>query len=351
MKLGTTISSVAHVAILSWGLIAVGAPEPLTVSDVEALPIDIVPIEEITQAVRGAKEAELSEKPAPKPTKKQEPTPEAQNTGETENDTKVENDEKPSPVPVKKAEEATKAPEPTPRPTPEPEPVEKAEPTAEATEVAALPDPKTPITPIPPTEEPKVSEDGLEKFAKLPDTVPVPSSRPAPPKPNTAKTNDRKKLTELASNSSGKPDAKKTKKTKDEVANLINKQKSSSGGKKSSTQTAALGNTTGRTTGKLSKSELDALRSAISRCSTGLSGQLISEDLRIKVVIQLAPDGSIKKIPVIDTAGGTTAEQKRFGAAMLRAIKRCAPYDFLPKDKYETWAEIVPTFYPAQMFQ
>jgi len=327
MKLGTTLSSVAHVAIISWGLWAGVAPEPMEVPDVESVPIDIIPFEDIANAVQGAQEAEVTDTPAPTPTKK--------------------------PLQVPETSEAAKAPVPEPKPTPEPKPVEKVEqPTAKATEVAALPDPATPVVPEPPapTPEPEVSEDGLEKLIEE-NRIPVPkvAVRPKPAKPNTAKTDDRKQLAELTK-AAGKPDAPKKKEAKKETK-LQNKKKASSGGQKKSTKTASLGTSQGKPAGKLSRSEMDALRSAVERCASGISGQLISENLQIKIVIKLAPDGSIKSIPVVDTVGGTSAEQRRYGPAMLRAVKRCAPYDFLPKDKYNTWAEIVPTFYPAKMFQ
>jgi len=350
MKLGLTLSTSAHALVLFWGLVAVSAPEAMKVADVEALPIDIVPIEELTKAVEGEKEAKVSEKkPAPKPTKKKEPTPEAQNTGETKDDTKSVEVPKSAPVPVKKQAEAPDpAPKPVAKPQPEPEVEDLIKEAAKATELAALNDPKTPVVPEPPVEKPELQEEG-EQFAKLPDSVPVPKVRPAPPKPNTAKAQKRKKEDKKASKKSGGTKATK-KNTVDEVQKLINKAEPSAGGAKSSKQLASLGTSKGKA-GKLSQSELDALISRISNCSTGLSGRIISDDLRIKVVIRLKPNGDVASIPVIDTYGGTLDERKRYSRDILRFIKRCAPYDFLPKDKYETWAEIVPTFHPAKMFQ
>ena len=353
MKLGTTLSSVAHVAILSWGLLAVSAPAPLEVADVESVPIDIIPIEEFANEVKGAKEAEVTRTPTPKPTKKPETVSEALHIGDAAKDVNVETEEVADDTPTEETAETSKAPVPEPKPTPEPKPAEKIkEPTAKATELAALPDPATPVTPETPspTPEPEVLEDGLEKLIEE-NRIPVPkvAVRPKPAKPNTAKTNDRKELAALTK-ATGKPDAPKKKEAKKETK-LQDKKKASSGGQKKSTKTAALGTSKGKSSGKLSRSEMDALRSAVEGCASGISGQLISENLQIKIVIQLAPDGSIKKIPVVDTLGGTQAERKRYGSAMVRAVKRCAPYDFLPKDKYDTWAEIVPTFYPAKMFQ
>lgn len=362
MKLGTTLSGVAHVAILSWGLLSASAPPPLEVADVDSVPIDIIPIEALANAVQGAQEAEVTDTPAPKPTKKPEVNPEAANVGDSSKDVNVKAEEVADDAPTEETSEAANAPIPEPKPKPKPKP----------TEVAALP---KPVKPEPPVEQPKVEpkpvekvepikeapepepepvikEDAVEKLIRQ-NKIPVPAvavrPKPKPVKPNTAKTNDRKQLAELAK-ASGKPDAPKKKTAKKETK-LQNKKKASSGGQKKSTKTASLGTKKGKSSGKLSRSEMDALRSAVERCASGLSGQLISDNLSIKIEIKLAPNGSIKSIPSVDVQGGTAAEQRRYGPAMLRAVKRCAPYDFLPKDKYDTWAEIVPTFYPSKMFQ
>lgn len=349
MKLGITLSSAAHIAILSWGLVAISAPESLQVQDVEALPVDIIPIEELTKNVAGSEEAPVAETPSPEQTEADKPKPEAQNIGDKKIDSEaVENAQKESPVPVEKSEVAPKAEQPAPKPEPKPEPVKEAEQTpVETTEVAAKPEPKTDITPEQPADEAQQPLAG-EQFAALPETVAAPITRPQPPKPNVAKTNERKKVEDLIKEAGGQKDGQEEKKD-ETVKNKVNKAESAGGGAKESTKTAALGTRKGNA-GKLSQSEMDALISAISQCSTGLSGRRISEDLRIKVIMKLDRDGN-----VIDAQagpiGGTAEERKRFPRDVLRFVKRCAPYDFLPKDKYETWAEIVPTFYPAQMFQ
>jgi len=88
----------------------------------------------------------------------------------------------------------------------------------------------------------------------------------------------------------------------------------------------------------------------ISKCATGLSGQLISDDLIIKVIFELDMNGNVTQIPAIITNDGTTLEQRRFGVLSHRWVQRCAPYDFLPKEKYEIWAKNEVTFRPAKMF-
>ena len=67
MKSSVTISSVAHVAILSWGLLNLSAPEPMVI-DLGANTIIDVESSEESQIAEGEKQAELSDTSAPKPT-------------------------------------------------------------------------------------------------------------------------------------------------------------------------------------------------------------------------------------------------------------------------------------------
>src|ERR671911_640364 len=70
MKTGLTTSVVMHAALLGFGLFTLSAPSALEVADVEALPVDIVPIEEITQIQQGDKTATVKQperKPAAAP--------------------------------------------------------------------------------------------------------------------------------------------------------------------------------------------------------------------------------------------------------------------------------------------
>lgn len=345
MKLGVSVSSAAHVAILAWGLISLSGPEPLDVADVEAFTVDIVPIEEITKSIQGEKSEELTAKPAPTPTKKPEETPEAENVGETDNDTKAPREVEPKPVPVEKAATSPEPPAPSPTEDTGQKPEEQPAP---ATELAALSDPAVPATEEPAAEIPEIAEAG-EQFAKLPDSVPVPAIRPKPPKPTTAKTPERKKPkkepAKAASNSAQQAETS----TQDKISALLNKQEPASGGAKSSTEQASLGTELTNGADKLSQSEMDALRAAIERCSTGFGGGEISEDLKITITIELGPDGFIIGDPLAEARGGTSEERTRFARAMLRSVLRCAPYD-LPAAKYNAWSRVIPTFYPAQMF-
>ena len=56
MKTGLTTSVVMHAALLGFGLFSLSAPKAFDVADVEALPVEIVPIESMTQIPAGRQE-------------------------------------------------------------------------------------------------------------------------------------------------------------------------------------------------------------------------------------------------------------------------------------------------------
>ena len=87
MKAGLATSVVMHAALLGFGLLSLSAPAPLDVGDVEALPVDIVPMEEMTQIQEGDKKAPMAEKPAPMPTKRPDAVADAQKIGDNDIDT------------------------------------------------------------------------------------------------------------------------------------------------------------------------------------------------------------------------------------------------------------------------
>lgn len=350
MRLGVALSSTAHAAVLAWGLLSFSAPAPLEVADVEALPIDIVPIEEFTQSVQGDKKADLSETPAPKPTQRPDVVENAENIGESQNDLKPQPEAKPAEQPVEVAKAETPPPSPTPTPAPKQEtevPPAPEDTPAPTTEMAALNEPAVPVTEEVPSEEATPAE-ASEQFASLQDVSVVPTRRPEPPKPKTAETTKRKKPEKPASTKSASSD-KKEEKVTDEIASLLNKQEPASSGAKKSDQQASLGTRKPSKSGKLSTSEMDALRAAIEQCWSVPAGLADAEDMRVTVTIRLLPDGSIEGRPDVQATGGESGARRAFAGSARRAVQKCAPYS-LPKEKYDTWAEVVVNFSAAEMF-
>ena len=69
MRVGITVSTLGHLAILGFGFIAFPDAEPFQAEKIEALPVDLVTIAEFTDLAEGNKRAEVApeESPQPKP--------------------------------------------------------------------------------------------------------------------------------------------------------------------------------------------------------------------------------------------------------------------------------------------
>lgn len=349
MKAGLTTSVALHAALIGFGLISLSAPKPFEVVDVESLPVDIIPIEQLTQIQQGDKKAPVNDKPTPKETQKTETVPDAEKVGEN----KIDTDKKATPEVTPKEVEAAATPKSVPKPEPKPVDLKKPEPVAEpepktaavpATEATPEPQPKQEVKPDPVTEA--IAADQTEADAvQLPTEAPAPEARPKPPQAQTAKAPDKKDAKKPATEATAKPKTEEKEFDADEVAALLNKEKASGGGAKRSTQTASLGGD--KTTGgsKLSQSEMDALRGQLSGCWSVPAGAAGSENLRVSVRFQLDRAGTLEGPPVIESPSGN----RPFDESAVRAINKCKTFN-LPADKYETWAEIVVNFDPSEMF-
>lgn len=57
--------------------------------------------------------------------------------------------------------------------------------------------------------------------------------------------------------------------------------------------------------------------------------------------------GAIVDSPEIEAVGGSEAARKNLSAAALRAVLFASPFTMLPKEKYESWKEVVLRFEPS----
>lgn len=376
MKAGLTTSVVLHAAALGFGLFALSAPAPLDAGAQESFPVDIVPMAEFAESVKGDKKAPVSEKPAPVPTTRPETMAEAQNIGDNDVDLSTPPTDKPakrevetaaapppSPDPAPKPAEEPK-PEPTPAPTPEPTPAPTPEPTpAPKPEPTPAPQPEVKPEPVPEKPEPAPQAEALP----LPTSAPAPQTRPQP-EPKPTQTAEAEKPKEPERKEQEKP--KKTEETKkpdkaketaaaqkpkseektfdsDEVAALLNKAAAQGGGAKRSTDTASLGGK--KTTGaKLSSSEMGALSSQLAGCWSIPAGAEGVESLRVSVRFRLDPSGKLDGEPAVDTSSGNSA----FDRSAIRAVQKCNVEGLqVPTGKAEVWASgVVVNFDPSEMF-
>jgi colicin import membrane protein len=387
LKAGLTTSVILHAAVLAFGLFSLSGPSALEVTDVESLPVDIVPLSEITQIQQGDKKATMRDKPAPTPTQRPDIVADAQKVGENTVDTDkpVTPEAKPTPVEVAAAPPPapeTKEPpknEDVPKPKEEPKPVP-------ATEVAPVPQPKEEVKPdpvkqpepkpvpvkqpepkpTPPKEQtaeqkpqPEVKPDAVAEAiaaeqpaeaVQLPDSAPAPDARtkPQPAQAETAKAPDRKNADKPVKEASSKPKSADNA-LDDKIAALLNKQKASGGGAKRSTEQASLGGEKSTGGSKLSQNEMDALRQKLGGCWSIPAGVDDASTLKVSVRFQLDRSGQLQGRPQVVAGGAASGPGRTAAESAVRAVQKCAPFN-LPADKYDTWAEVVVNFDPSDMF-
>jgi len=350
MKTGLIVSTSLHAALIGFGLFTLSAPRALEVADVEAFPVDIVPVSEITQIQQGEREAPVAERAAPTPTSRPEPVPDARNVGENTVDLPTP----PTPAPSPREVQTAAAPPPSPEPAPKlaekspPVPAETKPEPVPATEMTPEPQPKQEVRPDP-APETAVAETPEAEAVALPDSAPSPQARPQPPQAQTAKAPERKNAEKPAEREARKPKSEDREFNADQIAALLNRDKPSGGGAKRSSEQAALG---GReTTGgaKLTQSEMDALRGQIQRCWNIPAGAMDAENLKVSVQFKLSRSGELEGRPEIVSGGGGGGVERAAAESARRAILQCAPYN-LPADKYEAWADVIVHFDPRDMF-
>lgn len=315
MKAGLTTSLLAHATVLGVGLFTVSPPRSFDVDDVESLPVDIVPIESITQIQEGDREAPALETPSPKPTERVQPVENALKTGDNDEDLKnpPTPELQPKPVETALAPTATEEPAPKPdvKPEPQPEPEQTPDPVAE-TIAEQEPDPES---------------------ADVPIDVPVPTPKPKTAPPKTAKT----------------PKSDPVDEKTDQVAALLNQEKAAGGGAKRATKQASLGGERTTRGSTLTQSEMDALRGQIQRCWSVPAGVSGAEDLKISIKMRLDKSGEIEGRPEVIAGGGGSGIGQIAAESARRAVLRCAPFK-LPASKYDAWADVIVHFDPSDMF-
>jgi colicin import membrane protein len=350
MRVGLVASTALHAVVLGWGLISLSAPRPLEVADVESFPVDIVPIDTITQIQRGDREAPLAERAAPIPTTRPHEVPDAQNVG----DNSVDQDAPPTPKPSQRTVETAAAPPPSPEPAPRPaeQPRETAsvpEPApAPATERAPQPAPQQAVVPDS-APETAVAETAEAEAVQLPQSAPSPMARPQPPQAQTAKAPEPREAEKPAQQQAQRPRSEETQFNADEVAALLNREQSQGGGARRTQEQAALGGRQATGGSKLTQSEMDALRGQIQRCWNVPAGAMDAENLKVSVQFRLNRSGALEGRPEIVSASGGDGVQRAAAESARRAILQCAPYN-LPVDKYDAWAEVIVHFDPRDMF-
>lgn len=296
MKTGLILSSVAHVGVLTWGLIALPQPDALPVPVEDALPVEIVPFEEIALRQAGDEQADPETPPPPDPVPVQPAEVEAPEPVEPPPAPEPPAPEPPAPEPPAPEPPAAELPvetaEPAPEPAPDPEPVEAEAPEPEPQQFTAAPPPRARPTPLQPREDPKFNSN---EIAALLDRQERAQAAPQPEQPQ------------------------------------------------------ALGVDSGNDNA-LAQNEIDFLRRQLESCWSLQAGMEAAESIAVTVQMVLNIDGTLAGAPRI--LNPQTGLQYQIAAERaLRAVQVCAPYAYLPQDKYDTWQVLEFNFDPSQMFR
>jgi colicin import membrane protein len=308
MRASLTISTVGHLALLVWGLVTF-ASKPFAAA--ESVAVDVISDAEFSQIMAGSKTAPRAD--APKPI-------------------------------VDKVAEETKPKDPAPKVSEKPEIVATAE---------NAPPPKPP-EPKPPELKPAQAEAKPDKA----EPPPVDVIAEALKREETKKKLEAKKLEEAKKKEEARKreEAKKREQEKYDPAKIESRLALLD--KRAPQRQAALGailndapslGAPGATAMTLSMNELDALRARLRDCWDVPVGVRDARDLVVTVRIQFKKDGSLTTDPTVVNRSSQPVFQVASESA-LRAIRKCAPFSFLPPAKYEAWRDVEVNFDPREMF-
>ena len=267
-------------------------------------------------------------------------------------------------APVEETEpEPEPIPEAAPEPVLEPEPEVVAEPEPELVpepepEVLAALDPEPVLEPEPiiePELEPEpelapppepVVEPEPEPAPKAPEAKPEPPPAPEPPPVPVAKPPVKKKPsfdTLLQSLTDEEPEAATPPAKKEEEPSFDDMLASIAGVEDDQPPNAEA---PAPLTGPLRRTITDAIKQKVERNWSVPAGVLDAGELVVTLRIQLGPDGSVRRVEIVDDGGG--ANYRTMAESGRRAVLKASPFDALTRhvDKYEGWRDITMTFSP-----
>ncbi|MCA3560886.1 MAG: hypothetical protein IOC82_07635 [Aestuariivirga sp.] len=202
----------------------------------------------------------------------------------------------------------------------------------------AQPEPPPEAKPVPPKEPPKAEQPPPDTTAlaeitkQIEDTAPQPP-KPAPPKPAVKPPEKPKKAVKL---DTAKLEALLNKENEEKTTNASD---ATADGQPSKGEKNLQGKDQ-----TLSATAIAAFAQRIRECWIIPPGAR-EGNITVKVHIMLNEDGSVNGQPEIMNGPGdylfsTTAQ------STLTAILQCQNYDFLPKDQYDVWKDLVLNFNP-----
>jgi len=324
---GTVLSVALHVLVLGWGLVSFSARSMVAPPE-DLVPVDVISEDNTSKAKAGALtgKKEVAKLLADKIGEKK-PTEDI--VGKVDPKPVTETDAAPTPQP-KPEKPVEKKPDP-------PKPVEK-QPDTPKPVAEKKPDPPKPPAPA---EKPKPEEKKPDAFN--PDQIAnvLNKDKPKqPPKPQQA-----------AATPPEPPKHKSERKfDAEKMASLIN-QKDPTRQAVTGTElnaNAALGAVRGTAESNVASWQ-NAFQEAVSRCFNPPYNGVDEDKVEVDIDIQLRPDGSLAGAPnAVGVRGPTRSVNLAMAESAKRAVENCAPYAFLPKNRYNEW-KLIPTTFNLKM--
>jgi hypothetical protein len=98
----------------------------------------------------------------------------------------------------------------------------------------------------------------------------------------------------------------------------------------------------------LSATDVAAFRAHLRKCMTLPAGVTAAEKLRVVLRVALKPDGALRAQPTLIEASASP-NGPALVDSVVRALRQCQPYNFLPADKYAEWKILDLSFTPRDM--
>ena len=249
---GLIVSVVGHLILIAWGVVSL-ASTPILDVEVEALPVELVQLDEVTDLSKGLTTAALAPEPSPN-----DPAPEAK--------------EEPQAMPPLPDARRVRRRHPLPPEAASPEETasDESEPTSEP-----QPDPATEPDAAEPPPEPSAADAQQQppENAAIKDPVPLPKTRPDRPAPPTPENSD----------SDFNPDT---------IAALLDRNPPTASAA-ASEEPASLGVPAENVALRMTQNELSALRAQIQRCWVIPTGWTHPREVSVTIRFRLSRDGTV----------------------------------------------------------
>lgn len=236
-------------------------------------------------------------------------------------------------------------------------PAARPEPVEEELEQPDLPEPEVEEEPPAPVEEVTPQQREPE-----PEPEPAPVIEEPEPEPEKPEIKPEPKPEPPKETPNVKPKRQETAELDlDALSQLINKEKQNEQQRRPSeapSQTTETADQARQRVGagdRLTASDEAKMRAAIQRCwnANVIIGAPEPEKLIVVIEFELNRDGTLASSPRVANSMQINLSGNRFWKVAEReavnAVVKCAPYDFLPQERYATWKEFTLNFNPSDM--